>query len=88
MIEASDKNSDNKIDEEEFIAFALTRQQQGGSGDWKKLSNVKILPFRYKHLGGYEYVGYENKITFRGSPGTNILDGFGAWWLWNSIFAT
>jgi hypothetical protein len=29
MIQASDLNSDNKIDEEEFIAFALNHQQQG-----------------------------------------------------------
>jgi len=85
FINSSDVDKDGRINEEEFIKFALETQQQGGTGDWKKLSHAKILPFRYKHLGGYEYVGYTSNITERGSLGKNILDGFGAWWLWNSV---
>ncbi len=54
------------------------------------MSHSKILPFRYQHLGGFEYVGYNSThgITERGSKGNNILDGFGAWWLWRSIFTS
>lgn len=42
--------------------------------------------FRYKHLGGFEYVGYENEMTERGSDSRSIIDGPGAIWLWRSIF--
>jgi len=84
----SDVNKDGKIDEEEFTKFAQGKQYQGGMKDWKKLSHVKILPFRYKHLGGFEYVGYDHEITERKSASASILDGFGAFWLWRSIFVS
>eukprot|EP01114_Cavostelium_apophysatum_P017856 TRINITY_DN5395_c0_g1_i5.p1 TRINITY_DN5395_c0_g1~~TRINITY_DN5395_c0_g1_i5.p1 ORF type:complete len:672 (+),score=187.68 TRINITY_DN5395_c0_g1_i5:118-2133(+) len=88
FIVSSDVNADGKVNEEEFVRFVLVTQQQISAGDWKKLSHAKILPFRYKHLGGFEYVGYEANITERGSKGKSILDGFGAWWLWNSVYFT
>jgi NADH dehydrogenase FAD-containing subunit len=86
FIKLADTNGDGKVDEAEFIKFALEHQQQASLGDWKKLTHSKILPFRYKHLGGFEYVGYEHRITNRGSQGRSIIDGFGAWWLWRSIY--
>eukprot|EP00027_Filamoeba_sp_ATCC50430_P008181 CAMPEP_0168556020 /NCGR_PEP_ID=MMETSP0413-20121227/8655_1 /TAXON_ID=136452 /ORGANISM="Filamoeba nolandi, Strain NC-AS-23-1" /LENGTH=680 /DNA_ID=CAMNT_0008586929 /DNA_START=1 /DNA_END=2039 /DNA_ORIENTATION=+ len=85
---SSDTNQDGKIDEDEFVSFVLERQQKVETGDWKKLTHVRIIPFRYKHLGGFEYVGYEQKITERGSEGKSILDGNGAWWMWNSILVS
>jgi NADH dehydrogenase FAD-containing subunit len=88
ILEISDKNNDGKLDKTEFVNFVLQQQFSYSSKDWKKLSHSKILPFRYKHLGGFEYVGYENNITIRGSNQQNILDGFGAWWLWNSIYSS
>ena len=33
------------------------------------------LPFRYKHLGGFEYVGYDEAITKRGTQAMSIIDG-------------
>ena len=33
------------------------------------------LPFRYKHLGGFEYVGYDEGITKRGTQAASIIDG-------------
>lgn len=42
----SDVNKDGNIDEDEFVNFVLERQQKVGQGDWKKLSHVRILPFR------------------------------------------
>ncbi|PRP75039.1 pyridine nucleotide-disulfide oxidoreductase family protein [Planoprotostelium fungivorum] len=80
-----DTNKDRKIDESEFLTFVLEKQHQGNIGDWKKLTHSKIHPFRYKHLGGFEYVGYTDQITERGSKSTSIIDGYGAWWLYNSI---
>jgi len=88
FIAESDSNKDGTVDQKEFIEFALRIQQQGGTGDWKKLSHAKILPFRYKHLGGYEYIGYQASVTERGSQGRSIIDGFGAWWMWRSIFVS
>jgi len=85
FIQLSDANHDNKLDEAEFMSLVLDKQQQGKMGDWKKMSHSRISPFRYKHLGGFEYVGYTEEITQRGSQSTNVLDGYGAWWLWNSI---
>lgn len=49
----------------------------------------KKLPtetFRYKHIGGYEYIGAENGLRERGSQGSAIMTGFGAYWLWNNVF--
>jgi len=45
-----------------------------------------IKPFRYKHIGGYEYVGAEGGLIERGSQGTSIVTGLGAWWLWTAVF--
>jgi NADH dehydrogenase FAD-containing subunit len=52
-------------------------------GEYKK-DESGHLPFRYKHVGGFEYVGYDNNITARGSAGDNIIDGYGAMWMWRS----
>jgi len=42
--------------------------------------------FRYKHIGGYEYVGAEDGLVRRGSKGGFIFSGPGAMWLWYSVF--
>jgi NADH dehydrogenase FAD-containing subunit len=42
--------------------------------------------FRYKHVGGYEYVGAEDGFVERGSRGTAIVTGPGAVWLWRSVY--
>jgi len=41
--------------------------------------------FRYKHFGGYEYVGAEDGLVKRGSKGGFIFSGPGAMWLWYSV---
>lgn len=89
FMDALDDDKSGAIDEDEFVKYVLASQTSGASsGDWKRLSRHKILPFRYQHLGGFEYVGYDQHLTERGSAGRNILDGYGAWWLWRSVFAT
>lgn len=42
--------------------------------------------FRYKHIGGYEYIGAESGLRERGSQGGSIMNGMGAYWLWNNVF--
>jgi len=44
--------------------------------------------FRYKHIGGYEYVGAEDGFVERGSKGQAIVTGPGAWWLWRAVFVS
>jgi NADH dehydrogenase FAD-containing subunit len=43
-------------------------------------------PFRYKHLGGYEYVGAEDGFVERGSKSESIVTGLGAFWLWRAVY--
>lgn len=43
MIAVSDKDKSGTVDEEEFVQFVLVHQQQGGTGDWKKLSHHKVV---------------------------------------------
>lgn len=69
FMQLCDVNNDGKIEEEEFVEVVLEAQKKGGQGDWKEWTRSQILPFRYKHLGGYEYVGYDSSITYRGSAG-------------------
>eukprot|EP01128_Nolandella_sp_AFSM9_P004711 TRINITY_DN2157_c1_g1_i1.p1 TRINITY_DN2157_c1_g1~~TRINITY_DN2157_c1_g1_i1.p1 ORF type:complete len:625 (-),score=194.46 TRINITY_DN2157_c1_g1_i1:202-1947(-) len=42
--------------------------------------------FRYKHIGGYEYVGAEDGLVERGSNGGAIVTGWGAWWMWSNVY--
>jgi len=42
--------------------------------------------FRYKHIGGYEYIGAEDGLVERGSQGSAIFSGFGADWMWNNVY--
>jgi len=42
--------------------------------------------FRYKHIGGYEYIGAEDGLVERGSKGTSIFTGMGAEWMWTNVY--
>jgi len=42
--------------------------------------------FRYKHIGGYEYIGAEDGLVERGSKGTSIFTGLGAEWMWTNVY--
>lgn len=44
--------------------------------------------FRYKHIGGYEYVGAEDGFVERGSQGQAIVTGPGAWWMWRAVYVS
>ena len=44
-----------------------------------------IPPFRYKHIGGYEYVGAEEGFVERGSRSKGIVTGPGARWMWHAV---
>lgn len=66
-----------------FLAYHLNNNHYNLSKD----QNVYKGPiFKYKHFGGYEYVGSEDGLVDRGSQGNSIVQGFGALWMWNVIF--
>lgn len=46
----------------------------------------EIPVFRYKHIGGYEYVGADTGMYERGSKGTAIVAGPGAMWMWRAVY--
>ena len=43
-----------------------------------------IKPFRYRHFGSYAYIGDLTAVAEL--PNQFVLNGFGAWWLWRSIY--
>jgi len=43
-----------------------------------------LQPFRYRHLGSFAYVGSHSAVAE--FTGQYTLQGFGAWWLWRSIY--
>jgi NADH:ubiquinone reductase (non-electrogenic) len=43
-------------------------------------------PFRYKHIGGFEYVGAEDGFVERGSESKAIVTGLGAYWMWRAAY--
>jgi len=74
-----------------FPTSASTASQQGyflskffNSGEHKK--EIPDQVFRYKHIGGYEYVGAEEGLVKRGSKGGFIFSGPGARWMWENAF--
>lgn len=76
-----------------FPSSASTALQQGqflgqyfNNGEHKKPEEEKSMVFKYKHFGGYEYIGAEGGLVPRGSKGGAIMSGPGAWWLWNNIY--
>jgi len=75
-----------------FPSTASTAEQQGTFlGD--HFNNAQHLTststkshFRYKHFGGFEYIGAEDGLVERGSKGSAIITGFGADWMWNNVW--
>ena len=70
-----------------FYFFFSIQKIDIKKGEYEKDSSGH-LPFRYKHVGGFEYVGYDDKITARGSAAGNIIDGHGAMWMWRSVLCS
>jgi len=75
-----------------FPSTASTASQQGAflgehfnTGEHKKEETDHV--FKYKHIGGYEYIGAEDGLVARGSKGSAIITGTpGATWLWSSAY--
>lgn len=47
---------------------------------------VERSPFRYRHIGGFEYVGAEDGFVERGSESKAIVTGLGAYWMWRATY--
>jgi len=74
-----------------FPSTASTAVQQGSFLGEHFNSAQHLNPetqnvFRYKHIGGYEYIGAEDGLIKRGSQGLEIFSGFGADWMWNNVY--
>jgi len=74
-----------------FPTTASTAVQQGGflgehfNNGHHQNEQTKNY-FRYKHIGGYEYIGAEDGLVERGSKGSAIISGWGADWMWNNVY--
>lgn len=78
--------------EEEEAADKADKDEKDEKGNDEKDENEEdneddnIPIFRYKHIGGYEYVGAEDGFVERGSKGQAIVTGPGAMWLWRAVY--
>ncbi|XP_049851325.1 uncharacterized protein LOC126325864 [Schistocerca gregaria] len=72
----------------DFLARHLNKgsYEQGQPNVPGKAELPKFPEFKYKHLGGYEYVGAEQGILPRGSKGQSIFSGIGAIWMWKAVY--
>jgi NADH dehydrogenase FAD-containing subunit len=71
-----DSKADTKDDKEE--------PKEDGEEEAQEDPNKPV--FRYKHIGGFEYVGAEDGFVERGSAGQAIVTGPGAMWMWRSVY--
>jgi len=76
-----------------FPSTASTAVQQGNflgdffnKGQHTKPDEEVTAAFRYKHFGGYEYIGAEKGLKARGSKGGAIMGSPGAWWMWKNVY--
>lgn len=76
----------------EFLAYNLNKgnydaeEEEEGKADDDGDDDDEGPVFRYKHIGGYEYVGAEDGFVERGSKGQAIVSGPGAMWLWRAAY--
>jgi NADH:ubiquinone reductase (non-electrogenic) len=89
---ADNLNKGNYDDEEEELD-ASKLIKDGKEGDDSAVASSSSSSddddspvFRYKHIGGYEYVGAEDGFVERGSKGQAIVTGPGAHWMWRAIY--
>lgn len=66
-------------------ANAEDKKEDAGA-DKEEEADPNAPVFRYKHIGGYEYVGAEDGFVERGSKGAAIVQGPGAMWMWRAIY--
>ncbi|KAL0476820.1 NADH:quinone reductase [Acrasis kona] len=45
-------------------------------------------PFKYRHLGSFAYIGADEAVAELTNPWIEkyVLQGYGAWWLWRSVY--
>jgi hypothetical protein len=80
-IQPDEEEEDNKADDKKD-----DKKEDDKKEDDKEEDDGDKPVFRYKHVGGYEYVGAEDGFVERGSRGTSIVTGPGAVWMWRSVY--
>lgn len=76
-VKESKKDGDDKKDEDD-------KNDDGDDDDEENEDDSPV--FRYKHIGGYEYVGADSGMYERGSKGMAIVSGPGAVWMWRAVY--
>lgn len=74
------------VQQGDFLAYNLNKGKYDPDEDGKLPDEDDLPVFRYKHIGGYEYVGAEDGFVERGSRGSAIVSGPGAMWMWRSVY--
>jgi len=74
-----------------FLPATAQVASQEGQYLGRQLNNVAlgqpIQPFRYKHLGSFAYIGSMTAVADFTQWYQNLtLSGWGAWWLWRSVY--
>eukprot|EP01099_Mayorella_cantabrigiensis_P001099 TRINITY_DN1453_c0_g2_i1.p1 TRINITY_DN1453_c0_g2~~TRINITY_DN1453_c0_g2_i1.p1 ORF type:complete len:361 (-),score=92.29 TRINITY_DN1453_c0_g2_i1:20-1102(-) len=74
-----------------FLPATAQVATQEGQYLGQQLNNLAldrpIQPFRYRHLGSFAYIGSMTAVADFTQWYRNLtLSGFGAWWLWRSIY--
>lgn len=77
LIAKADGRKDKEEDEE---------KEDGDKKDDEEEKDDDSPVFRYKHIGGYEYVGADSGMYERGSKGMAIVSGPGAVWMWRAVY--
>lgn len=75
----------------DFLAYNLNKgkydkEEEDDDDDNDHDDDDNLPVFRYKHIGGYEYVGAEDGFVERGSRGSAIVTGPGAFWMWRAAY--
>lgn len=74
------------VQQGDFLAYNLNKGKYDPDEDGDLPDEEELPIFRYKHIGGYEYVGAEDGFVERGSKGSAIVTGPGAMWMWRAVF--
>lgn len=85
---SSDAAADDKPSAGDAKSDDKKKEDDGDNkdADEKEEDDPNKPVFRYKHIGGFEYVGAEDGFVERGSKGTAIVTGPGAMWMWRAVY--
>ncbi|ELR21867.1 NADH dehydrogenase, extrinsic, putative [Acanthamoeba castellanii str. Neff] len=87
LFKEADLNKDNHLQIEEFRSLIDNQEGQYLGKLLNRVANKSVeldTGFHYKHLGSFCFIGSEHAVA-EFAEGL-VLEGFGAWWLWRSVY--